>query len=620
MEKKFKLWNKTIFWKDITRFWPLWVIELILLQFCVTLPTYFGVLACKRDRNWKDESVIWEMQGVVRDSLWTAHSSLLVAIVSMVVALFVFQYVLKRRDAYTMHSLPVRREGLFLSHYCSGLVILAVPYTITYLIIIGVSFLYSLSMAPAILLCLVETLVMILFFYSLACVAIMLAGNGGMAAAVYVVLNMFYIVFKFLAGNLYTQFCYGAMYYDGDLTKSILEEVLTPLEFFGNRVGINGWQYNTGEVGVSEFSVYMKGFWEMMAFIVPALLLVGVALYLYKKRPVESAGDAVAFPWGKWAFRLVFSLFGSMIFATILYFICAGNVGDTYSYSENFKQIFILTIVGVVVCYSVSNMILEKTFFVWRKMPYLGMVIVLVLMSGILFGYRYSNASFDRPKTEKLRGVEIIFFQDSSEEAGYSRPHVYYIVDKEKIEALMKLEEEIRKLGREADVYQEDGEEIYVCYQMRSNMFQDEVVYYERSYPLPKDKTILKKMQEFINEPDTLCETLFGKEEEEFVSNYIALERYPTEASRGIDLVSTREALSKALIKDIQAGNVKAVGEEKHKKGYMMISPGREWNESMKSFTDYSESYDYYPDMYAIPITEKCTNVLDVMNELNLEF
>lgn len=48
-------------------------------------------------------------------------------VMAIVVAVVVFQYTFNSREMYMIHSLPVKRETLFISHYIAGVVMLMIP-------------------------------------------------------------------------------------------------------------------------------------------------------------------------------------------------------------------------------------------------------------------------------------------------------------------------------------------------------------------------------------------------------------------------------------------------------------------------------------------------------------
>lgn len=596
MKMKGKFWNKSIFWKDITRFWPLWVVEWILLQLAVTLPVYFGVLTCARERSWSKTEMLTNMKETLGRNLFLASFSGAIAIFAIVAAIFVFSYLFKTRAAYAQHSLPVRRESLFAIHYLAGLAVLSVPYIITYLFVLGINVSFGVGMTSQILLCLVETMVMILFFYSLACVVIMLVGNGSMAVTIYVVINFLYMGVMELINGISSEFCYGFYYGEVHYGEGVLEEMLTPVGYFANRAGVTDWYYinDMAEYREGTALINMEAFWQIVAFLFPTVVLIGLALLLYKKRPLESAGNAVAFPWGKWAFRMVFTLCSSLLFSMILYSLANTNIGEGTSYNRNFRVLFVLMIIGSALCYSISNMILEKTFFVWKKMPYSGMVAMVILSMVGMFYLKNTDRWYELPKVEKVEYLSLCI-NDNDDSM-----NTYDIDDKELIQKFMTIEKEIIELGRHIEFFSGDCEIIEFCYYGRTDS-------YDRAYLVPKDKTLLKKLQQLINTPDTICETVFGEDYAEYGSLYIALRESDYDV-REIKNSQEMEMLYEAVIRDMKSGNAQIEGVTESVLGYMLVSPmGGEYEE-------------HYAGEKEIPITEKCTNVLDVMNELNLEF
>ena len=97
--------NTTVLKKDLTRFLPLWVIYLILglLIFSTTLgDMYFSVARfAANSLNWL---------------------SVVTMIYALITAQLLFGELFQSKLCNAIHALPVRREGLFFSHFAAGLI------------------------------------------------------------------------------------------------------------------------------------------------------------------------------------------------------------------------------------------------------------------------------------------------------------------------------------------------------------------------------------------------------------------------------------------------------------------------------------------------------------------
>lgn len=602
MKEKRKLWNKTIFWKDITRFWPLWVLGTILLQIAVTLPVFFGMKSVLADRSLATAERVQNMSMEMASCMGAVHWATAIAVVSLIVALYIFAYLFKTRSAYAQHSLPVSRVSLFFSHYTAGAVILIVPYLTAYLSLLVINQGYGLGLAPDILLCFVETLVMILFFYSLACAVIMLVGNGVMAVAVYGVLNILYTGVSLLVNTICSEFCYGFYYDEMFSWDNIFVEMLNPVLFFLNRVGINDYYYETVVLEDSyqrgKICINLGNFCEILLFLIPTAVLVVFALALYKKRPIESAGNAVAFSWGKRIFRVVFTVCGSLFFTNLLYAITSSDWEGTYSHQENFRTLLVFIIVCAALCYIISNMILEKTFFVWKKMSYIGMAVMGVVMIAGMFWAKNTDIWYKAPDVEKINMMELSIDQDGS------RMNYYEIADKSMIKEFVELEQEVVEAGRKENVFSHEGETISVVY------YGEDDFWYNRTYMMPiKDKTMLRMVEDYINKPDNLSRVLFGEQYDSLALEKIEVcqDVYGDGAE---SLGDAKEEVYRALLCDIEAGNVKVEGVKEDISYYFNIR----WTGERIG------GGEVVTQDVVVPITDKCTNVIKVMKELKLEY
>ena len=113
------------------------------------------------------------------------------------------------------------------------------------------------------------------------------------------------------------------------------------------------------------------------------IIIFVISLMMYKYRKSETVGDVVSFTWCKPVFRTVFSITGGVFLALILWVIRFYNTGlslHSMGY-EGGKLIYagILVLICVSICYFISEMILKKTFFVWKHSVRLTFLLYLEL-------------------------------------------------------------------------------------------------------------------------------------------------------------------------------------------------------------------------------------------------
>ena len=92
-------------------------------------------------------------------------------------AMAVFSYLYNSRSAGFFHTLPMRREGLFLTNYLSGLAFLLVPNVVVFLLSLAVEGAFGLLVFSSLFTWLVVTCMLNLFFYSFAVFCAMFTGH-----------------------------------------------------------------------------------------------------------------------------------------------------------------------------------------------------------------------------------------------------------------------------------------------------------------------------------------------------------------------------------------------------------------------------------------------------------
>ncbi len=121
MPYKTSCFNKTIFKKNITHFWPIWAIWLV-VQILVLPVNIFLLTGDDYLRRIGDGENIAQikMQNYI-NALDIATEPILVFIAALICAMAVFYYLYQSKSCNMMHALPVSRKELFVTNYLSGL-------------------------------------------------------------------------------------------------------------------------------------------------------------------------------------------------------------------------------------------------------------------------------------------------------------------------------------------------------------------------------------------------------------------------------------------------------------------------------------------------------------------
>ena len=184
MRSKNSFFNKTLFFKNCSRFWPLWAAYAII--WLLILPGQLFV-------NMVDDP--YHVEGLLRfaqrEVLSCAGDAaiLLSAGFGFVAALAVFSYLFFPRAAGLMHTLPIRREGLFVTNYLSGLCFMWAPNLLTAVLLLAVEASAGVLVAGNVFIWLAVTCGTTFFFYTFAVLCAMLTGNVLALPALYVIFN-----------------------------------------------------------------------------------------------------------------------------------------------------------------------------------------------------------------------------------------------------------------------------------------------------------------------------------------------------------------------------------------------------------------------------------------------
>lgn len=317
--------NATLFRKNLTRFWPIWGLYLFILV--LGIPLRF------LNQGFSElESLQFLRSGISWALVFGGFS-----------AMAVFSYLYNNRSVQLMHSLPITRDGLFVTNYLSGLLFLLGPNVIVFFLSVmagGQGFHYSLVLwlAAQSLIC--------FFFYSFAVYCAMFTGNILALPVFYGILNGLASALAAVLEELMRHFLFG-FYGTNALDELILW--LTPVArmYADLSTELRGEHYILH--GMSAFLLYG----------LVAIPLTIAALLLYRRRRLETAGDLVAVPWVRPIFKYGVAFCVSVSLGSYLYYTFR-SLYPPYRWS-----ILIPLILAGLLGYYVAEMLLKKRFKVF---------------------------------------------------------------------------------------------------------------------------------------------------------------------------------------------------------------------------------------------------------------
>ena len=345
--------NSALYRKTLGRFWPLWTLWGVLWLLLLPLSQLSRYFDWAREGR-SDSALVENFQEILslqEVGVWLA------ALVGVLAAMAVFSYLYSARSACMMHALPLRREGLFLSQYLAGLTMLVLPLAAVALVTLAVGMAvvpsWGWSQAlPAVGVWLACMSGVCLFFYSFACFCAMFTGQLLALPVFYAILNWLAMVVNFLVTALMEQFFYG---YQANYLPAWVE-FLTP-------VGLLRQACYWGVRDVYDDGALVRGLAapQLVALyagigVVFALL----ALWVYRGRQVESAGDVVSVPLVRPVFK-----YGVALCSGLCLGVFTTQILGWYN-TDSTAVLVVCVLLWTAAGYFAAEMLLKKSFRVLR--------------------------------------------------------------------------------------------------------------------------------------------------------------------------------------------------------------------------------------------------------------
>lgn len=337
MKLRTSFFNSTVLRKDVTRFAPLWGLYTVFMLMFVML-------------IWADENE------PARFATSAAPILLLMGFVNFVYgglcALLLFGDLFQNKMAGSLHAMPMRREGWFLTHTVAGLLFCLVPNSIG-------AILASMILQKYCYLAFIWLGVMLLqflFFFSVGAFSAQCAGNKLGAVAVYGLFNLLAVLASFLMETFYTPVLYG------------IETDWEAICKHSPVVGFSMSEYVAVEYdnmySLARFEGFVGENWRYL-FVAAAvgLALLALSVLLYRRRHMESAGDFIAV-------KPVAPIF------LVIYTLCVGAVLYFFADQLGTDLEYLFLLIGFALGMFTGFMLLEKrvNVFQGKKWLYLGLL------------------------------------------------------------------------------------------------------------------------------------------------------------------------------------------------------------------------------------------------------
>lgn len=421
MVSKKSYFSLTIFRNNISRFWPIWAGYLFMLIMSGPFSLFMG--DANKLFTTKDEFL-----RLLVSTMNIMASPIVISLFAVLSAMAVFAYQYSSRSAFAIHALPIRREGLFITNYLSGLFFLIVPqlinYILTALITVGIDVKFIDNLLPWFSSCIFITILL----YSIMVMFCMFSGNFFWPPVLFLIFNLIYIAMKYMIFALGHLLLYGIP--AKDFWYSQKDFLLSPLYYL-----IQNHSFSIVNNLTSHMEITVKTTSFYLPYTFATMVIIGIAFMLYKKRALECVGNVLSYksmrPFFLWLASTCFvilsvELFISIFFSSVLYL-----------QDQSFRIVFIFVLAFSMITFFLTEMIIKKKFRIFSKNKTIEAFVFTALMLVSLCCIRYDIFHLESkiPDVNNISSATIDYFYQSEfstkEEIKFARDlHLQLIQEK----------------------------------------------------------------------------------------------------------------------------------------------------------------------------------------------
>ena len=397
MQSRTLCFNGTLFRKNLSRFWPLWG----LASFVGALFPLALFLQLVREHTRVDAL---EMTGAYYAAVSWAIPALSLCY-AVLCAMTVWSYLYNARSVSLMHTLPIRRRGIFFTNFLSGMAMMLIPYAVTGALCVLVS-LYAHAFDPVGLGITILAVVGESFFYfASATFVAFVTGNIFALPALYFLLHFLAVLADFLVSSFAQGFLFG---FNSSYTGVV--EFLSPTVYLTGHLRVDMEYVETmtesGHVGRAVASVTLENGWLIAVYALVGVVLTALAYSAYRRRHSESAGDVMAVRWLRPVFRWGVTVLAGTLGGLVLYEL----FWRSFQYSPTYEALpmaVFLAVAGIIGYYAAS-MLLAKSLRVFRG-SWKSLLAVVVLSAAFCAALHFDVLGIESrmPSADQLQYVEL---------------------------------------------------------------------------------------------------------------------------------------------------------------------------------------------------------------------
>lgn len=538
MKSKTSCFNKTIFLKNMTHFWPIWLMILGWNLFIMPFMIYNTSLQYRFSGDFSEKELLQMKSNDLLSIVSVYMNPVILFLFSVVAVMAVFSYLYNSKAANTIHALPVTRKELFLTNYVSGLLFLIVPEAVGFLLgtLVGAVCGYTNInhlLSGFLLACGISFV-----FYSFTTVIAMFTGQLLAVPVFAVILNFLFVGAKALIAMLMSMISYGMpLEVSGGRA-----DILSPLYYILRHVRLN-YDYT------KDYSVCIgfMGKQVVAGYCLAAVAAVIAAYLIYRIRNMETAGSLISIPWISPVFRwgAAFCCGGlfSIIFCGIMGFSGSGII---------FALALLTGVAFGAISFFGAQMFLEKGFRVFHKKRMIECAAFLLIFAGLytaieldLFGQEKKT-----PDASDIISVSLDNYNGAE------------ITDQELIREVTDIHRQIIESKKEFEQYEASSQDtlfLYLRYDLKKGTLN-------RRYQIPVSKemlydssTVIHRIAELMSKPSVYRGEVFAVGDDNIKLQEAQIDLYDENGRLNQYEFSQEEAeaLYQAFLEDLKEGNFK---------------------------------------------------------------
>ncbi len=497
--------NATLIRKNLSRFWLL-SLGIAVLLLIDSAGLFIGLTAktshAKLMEGWGDRLV----------SFATGPRDFLMAVV---LAPCMFSYLYKKRNSSFFHSLPLSRDGLFLSSFLSGLLLFALPLLLHVVLSVPQILIYH-SHCTYFLTTYFQAVAyrLLQFFlcYTMAVFAMVLSGRVFFGVAAALLLHIIFPVVEFLLYAVLDSWLFG-------LNSFIDAEPITRF--------LAPYAYLQSEIPYFSFDLPWRA---MGIYSAVALLLAGLSLWLHRKRKEENVGQSFVFSPVLSVLQYLLTFLFSFLLWILFSVFVGGHIASGY-----------LLLPWIIPAFFLVRMLLLRTRKVFQRKAFLSCGIFVLAFGLFLFTFQADLLGIVRrvPGSNEVEQVSVKLY------------HMEYVTaDADTIRDILDIH---RGIVENKDALQEErnatGYDLELTYTMKSGRTMYRTYTIHPSYSNGESMNVQNALRDLLLEGDRSVDQLHRlKEHTEDVSFRIGDSKLISLSTR------EKEQLFLALEQDLAQG------------------------------------------------------------------